>query len=96
MLTGSEFAVQKKIVQAQQQNRDEECGAKQDDCLSCEALRASLAVGKQLRVSEEVLGDDLPSALYVYKGTMSARVIAVEGYIDVIAMVTAGAETSSR
>lgn len=34
------------------------------------------AVSSRLRVSEEVLGDDLPGALYVYKGTMSARVIA--------------------
>jgi predicted nuclease of restriction endonuclease-like RecB superfamily len=34
------------------------------------------AVSSRLRVSEEVLGDDLPSALYVYKGTMSARAIA--------------------
>jgi predicted nuclease of restriction endonuclease-like RecB superfamily len=34
------------------------------------------AVGSRLRVSEEVLDGDLPSALYVYKGTMSARAIA--------------------
>jgi predicted nuclease of restriction endonuclease-like RecB superfamily len=34
------------------------------------------AVSSRLRVSEEVLGDDLPGALYVYKGTMSARAIA--------------------
>jgi hypothetical protein len=34
------------------------------------------AVSSRLRVSEEVLDADLPSALYVYKGTMSARAIA--------------------
>ena len=34
------------------------------------------AVSTRLRVSEEVLDGDLPGALYVYKGTMSARVIA--------------------
>jgi predicted nuclease of restriction endonuclease-like RecB superfamily len=34
------------------------------------------AVSSRLRVSEEVLGGELPSALYVYKGTMSARVVA--------------------
>ena len=34
------------------------------------------AVSARLRVSEEVLPDDAPSALYVYKGTMSARAIA--------------------
>ena len=34
------------------------------------------AVSSRLRVSEEVLGDDLPAALYVYKGTMNARAIA--------------------
>ena len=34
------------------------------------------AVSSRLRVSEEVLGADLPGALYVYKGTMSARSIA--------------------
>jgi predicted nuclease of restriction endonuclease-like RecB superfamily len=34
------------------------------------------AVSSRLRVSEEVLGDTAPSALYVYKGTMSARAIA--------------------
>jgi predicted nuclease of restriction endonuclease-like RecB superfamily len=34
------------------------------------------AVSSRLRVSEEVLGLDLPSALYVYKGTMSASGIA--------------------
>jgi len=31
------------------------------------------AVSSRLRVSEEVLGDDVPAALYVYKHTMSAR-----------------------
>ncbi|HEY2514568.1 MAG TPA: DUF790 family protein [Polyangiaceae bacterium] len=34
------------------------------------------AVSARLRVSEEVLGEDASSALYVYKGTMSARVVA--------------------
>lgn len=34
------------------------------------------AVSSRLRVSEEVLDADLPGALYVYKGTMSARAIA--------------------
>jgi len=34
------------------------------------------AVSSRLRVSEEVLDAELPSALYVYKGTMSARAIA--------------------
>ena len=34
------------------------------------------AVSTRLRVSEEVMPDDAPSALYVYKGTMSARAIA--------------------
>ena len=38
--------------------------------------RVLFAVSSRLRVSEEVLGDDLPGALYVYKATMSARVIA--------------------
>jgi predicted nuclease of restriction endonuclease-like RecB superfamily len=33
------------------------------------------AVGKHLRVSEEVLSDDLPGALYVYKRTMIPRAI---------------------
>ena len=40
------------------------------------AERVLFAVSSRLRVSEEVLGDDLPGALYVYKGTMSARVVA--------------------
>jgi hypothetical protein len=30
-------------------------------------------VSERLRVSEEVLGDDVPACLYVYKGTMSPR-----------------------
>jgi predicted nuclease of restriction endonuclease-like RecB superfamily len=34
------------------------------------------AVSSRLRVSEEVLGDAAPGALYVYKGTMSARAVA--------------------
>lgn len=34
------------------------------------------AVPKRLRVSEEVLEDDLPGSLYVYKGKMSAKEIA--------------------
>lgn len=34
------------------------------------------AVPKRLRVSEEVLDDDLPGSLYVYKGKMSAKAIA--------------------
>lgn len=33
------------------------------------------AVSARLRVSEAVLGDDNPSALYVYKGVMSARAL---------------------
>ena len=39
------------------------------------ADRILFAVSSRLRVSEEVLGEELPGALYVYKGTMSARVI---------------------
>ncbi|MFW5875243.1 MAG: DUF790 family protein [Myxococcota bacterium] len=38
------------------------------------------AVSSRLRVSEEVLGEDLPGALYVYKGAMSAA--AVEARLD--------------
>lgn len=34
------------------------------------------ALSSRLRVSEEVLDDDLPGELYVYKGVMSARAIA--------------------
>jgi uncharacterized protein len=33
------------------------------------------AVSKRLRVREDLLDDGLPGALYVYKGTMSARVV---------------------
>ncbi|MDJ0764249.1 MAG: DUF790 family protein [Myxococcota bacterium] len=38
--------------------------------------RIIFAVSKRLRVSEEVLGDDLPGSLYVYKGVMNAARIA--------------------
>jgi hypothetical protein len=38
--------------------------------------RILFAVSERLRVSEEVLGEDVPGALYVYKGVMSPRVIA--------------------
>jgi len=38
--------------------------------------RILFAVGARLRVSEDVLGDELPGMLYVYKQTMSARAIA--------------------
>jgi hypothetical protein len=37
--------------------------------------RVLFAVSSRLRVSEEVLDGDLPGALYVYKGTMSARTV---------------------
>lgn len=37
--------------------------------------RVIFAVSSRLRVSEEVLGDDVPSELYVYKGSLSAREI---------------------
>ena len=37
--------------------------------------RILFAVPKRLRVSEEVLDDELPGALYVYKGKMKAKVI---------------------
>ena len=40
------------------------------------AERILFAVSAKLRVSEEVLDEDLPGALYVYKQTMSARAIA--------------------
>ncbi|MGH7269213.1 MAG: DUF790 family protein [Polyangiaceae bacterium] len=40
------------------------------------AAKVLFAVSSRLRVSEEVLGGDLPSALYVFKQTMSARAIA--------------------
>ena len=39
------------------------------------AERIVFAVGKHLRVSEEVLDDDLPGALYVYKRTMLPRAV---------------------
>ncbi|HKQ68583.1 MAG TPA: DUF790 family protein, partial [Polyangiaceae bacterium] len=38
--------------------------------------RILFAVSARLRVSEEVLADDASGALYVYKGTMSARAVA--------------------
>ena len=38
--------------------------------------RIIFAVSKRLRVSEAVLGDDLPGSLYVYKGVMNAARIA--------------------
>jgi uncharacterized protein len=41
------------------------------------------AVSSRLRVSEEVLPDDAPAALYVYKGTLSAA--AVEARLDALA-----------
>jgi predicted nuclease of restriction endonuclease-like RecB superfamily len=37
--------------------------------------RILLAVGKQLRVSKDVLGEDDPGEIYVYKATMSPRAI---------------------
>jgi uncharacterized protein len=37
--------------------------------------RILFAVSQRLRVSEQVLGDDLPGALYVYKRVMSARAV---------------------
>ena len=42
------------------------------------------AVSQRLRVSEDVLGDAHPAALYVYKGVMSAR--AVLAKVDALAM----------
>jgi predicted nuclease of restriction endonuclease-like RecB superfamily len=48
--------------------------------------RILFAVGQQLRVSEAVLDDDLPGALYVYKRTMSAKAIAER--LDALAAVT--------
>jgi hypothetical protein len=38
--------------------------------------RVVFCVSSRLRVSEEVLSGELPAALYVYKGTMSARAVA--------------------
>ena len=40
------------------------------------AERILFAVSARLRVSEDVLDDELPGALYVYKQTMSARAVA--------------------
>jgi len=37
--------------------------------------RILLAIGKQLRVSEEVLDEDAAGELYVYRATMSPRAI---------------------
>jgi hypothetical protein len=37
--------------------------------------RMVFAVSKALRVSEEVLADDSPAALYVYVRTMNARAV---------------------
>ena len=42
--------------------------------------RILLAVGKQLRVSEDVLGEDEAGEIYVYRATMSPR--AVLGRLD--------------
>jgi predicted nuclease of restriction endonuclease-like RecB superfamily len=39
------------------------------------AQRVLFAVSSRLRVSEEVLGDDVPSELYVYKGTLAPKEI---------------------
>lgn len=41
------------------------------------------AVSKRLRVSEEVLGDDVPGGLYVYKGKMSPK--QIEQKLDALA-----------
>jgi predicted nuclease of restriction endonuclease-like RecB superfamily len=38
-------------------------------------VRILFAISQHLRVSEEALGDDQPSALYVYKKVMSARTV---------------------
>src|SRR5215471_17636776 len=40
------------------------------------AEKSLFAVSGRLRVSEEVIADDAPAALYVYKGAMKARAIA--------------------
>jgi predicted nuclease of restriction endonuclease-like RecB superfamily len=50
------------------------------------------AVSSRLRVSEEVLGDDAPSALYVYKGTMSARAVAER--LDRLSTRAAGSQSA--
>ncbi len=47
--------------------------------------RVLFAVSSRLRVSEAVLDADLPSALYVYKGVMSAREIARR--LDILASI---------
>jgi len=39
------------------------------------AAKIVFCVGKHLRVSEDVLADDVPGALYVYKRTLSARAV---------------------
>jgi len=44
--------------------------------------RILFAVSERLRVSEQALGDDLPSALYVYKGVMNPK--AVVERLDVL------------
>lgn len=49
------------------------------------------AVSERLRVSEEVLGADLPSALYVYKGAISARAV-----LDRIEALAAGTFTHTN
>ena len=38
--------------------------------------RILFAVSERLRVSEQVLGEGLPGAIYVYKGVMSPRIVA--------------------
>jgi hypothetical protein len=38
--------------------------------------RIVFAVSSRLRVSQEVLGEDLPGSLYVYKGVMDPRRVA--------------------
>ncbi len=47
------------------------------------AARVLFAVSSRLRVSEEVLGDAHPSALYVYKGQLGLR--AIEERLDLLA-----------
>ena len=49
------------------------------------------AVSERLRVSEEVLGDELPGALYVYKGKISARTV-----LERIERLTAGRSAPAR
>jgi len=51
--------------------------------------RIVFAVSKHLRVSEAVLGEELPGALYVYKRVMSAR--AILDRIEVVASRPLGA-----